>query len=151
MVDRFERFLLDISEISRCWHKLAADEMEKYGLKGPYSIYVTAMYRYEEGITAAQLGELCSRDKSDVSRAISLMETKNLVKKVGVNQNLYRARLILTEEGKKVAQHINERVKVAVELAGKGLSEEEREIFYRSLEQILSNLQMLSEEGLPVR
>lgn len=30
MVDRFERFSFAISEISRCWHKLAAEEMEKY-------------------------------------------------------------------------------------------------------------------------
>ena len=33
MVDRFERFSFAISEISRCWHKIAAEEMEAYGLK----------------------------------------------------------------------------------------------------------------------
>ena len=35
MVDRFERFSLAISEISKYWHLLAAEEMEKYSLKAP--------------------------------------------------------------------------------------------------------------------
>jgi len=36
-----------------------------------------------------------------------------------------------------------------VELAGAGLSDETREIFYAALEQITANLQVLSKEGLP--
>ena len=54
MLNRFERFSLAISEIYRYWHKIAADEMEKYGLKGPYAVYLTAMYRYKDGITSTQ-------------------------------------------------------------------------------------------------
>lgn len=149
MVDRFERFSLAISEIYRHWHRIAADEMEKYGLKGPYAVYFTTMYRYEDGITAARLCELCGRDKSDVSRAVACLEKKGLVKKECVNRNLYRARLTLTEEGKKAAQDINQRAMLAVEYGGKGLSEEKREIFYDALETIVSNLQILSEQGLP--
>ncbi len=148
MVDRFEKFSLAISEISRYWHKLAADEMEKYGLKGPYAVYLTTMYRYLDGITAASLAELCSRDKSDVSRAISFMEKKGFVEKVCVNQNFYRAALKLTNEGRRIAECINEKAKAAVEIGGKGLSSEHREIFYNSLELISSNLQALTEKGL---
>lgn len=148
MVDRFERFSFAISEISRYWHKIAADEMEKYGLKGPHAVYFTTMYRYADGITATQLGELCSRDKSDVSRAISVMEKKGLAKKEGINQNLYRAKLTLTDDGKKVAEHINEKARIAVEFVGKDLSEENRKNFYESLESIVYNLQVLSREGL---
>ena len=29
MVERFERFSYAISEISRCWHKIAGEEMQK--------------------------------------------------------------------------------------------------------------------------
>ena len=83
MVDRFERFSFAIFEISRYWHKITADEMGKYGLKGPYSVYLTAMYRYPDGITAPQLCELCGKDKSDVSRAMSLMERRALCEKRG--------------------------------------------------------------------
>ena len=74
MVSRFERFSFVISEIYRHLHKIMADEMEKYGLKGAYAIYLSAMYRHPDGITATELGEICSRNKADVSRAMSSMQ-----------------------------------------------------------------------------
>ena len=145
MLERFERFSYYISEISRQWHKISADVMEKYGLKGPYSVYFTAMYRYSEGVTATKLSELCSRDKADVSRAVSLMEKKGLVTREGTN---YRALLKLTDEGKAVANRIKINAEAAVEYGGKGLTDEQRETFYLALETICSNLQELSEKGL---
>ena len=149
MIDRFERFTFAISEISKYWHKIASAEMEKYGLKGPHAIYLVSMYRYPEGITSAQLCELSGKDKADISRAINLMEKKGLVTRVGVNQNLYRALLQLTETGKEAAEHIRKRASIAVELAGSGLTEENRKIFYESLEYITLQLQEISEAGLP--
>ena len=149
MIDRFERFSFSIAEIYRYWHKIAADEMEKYGLKGPYAVYLTTMYRFPDGITATQLSEYCSKDKSDVSRAMTLMEKKGLVKKTGVNQNLYRARIQLTEEGLNAAAHVRQRAGIAVELAGAGISEADRAVFYETLEHIASNLQTISTDGLP--
>lgn len=148
MIDRFERFSFAIFEISRCWHKIAADEMEKYGLKGPHSVYLIAMYRYPEGITATQLCELCGRDKADVSRMMSIMEEKGLVKREG-GQNRYRGLLKLTEAGKAAAEHVRERVRLAVEMGGKGLSDEKRAVLYETIELIASNLREISKEGLP--
>lgn len=145
MIDRFERFSFAISEISYHWHKIAADVMEKHGLKGPYAVYFTTMQRFPEGITAARLGEFCSKDKADVSRAIAVLEKQGLVIKEGEH---YRALLKLTPEGKQLAEVINEKAMIAVENGGKGCSEEEREIFYKILELIRSNLEELSEKGL---
>lgn len=149
MVDRFERFSFAISEIHRFWHKIASDEMTKLGLKGPHVVYLVAMKRYPDGVTAAELSEMCGRDKSDVSRAIASMEEKGLVVKEGINQNLYRARLKLTSAGEIAAAHISERAGLAVEMGGKGLNNENRQIFYESLELIASNLQAISKDGLP--
>ena len=122
--------------------------MEPYGLKGPNGVYFTALYRYSEGLTSVKLGEVCSRDKSDVSRALALMEQKGLIEKETVGGNRYRALVRLTEDGKKVAREINEKAKQAVEIGGKGLSENDRAIFYRSLDLIAGNLRKLSEDGL---
>ena len=122
--------------------------MEPYGLKGPNAVYFTALYRYSEGLTSVKLGEVCSRDKSDVSRALALMEQKGLIEKETVGGNRYRALVRLTEDGKKVAREINEKAKQAVEIGGKGLSENDRAIFYRSLDLIAGNLRKLSEDGL---
>ena len=149
VIDRFERFSVVISEISRYWHKITNVEMEKYGLKGAHSVYLAAMARYPEGISAGQLCEMCGKDKSDVSRAVSLMQKKGLVSRVDVNRTLYRSLLKLTPEGKTAAEHIRKRAQIAVDAAGRDLSEENRDIFYESLESIVNNLRAISKDGLP--
>lgn len=149
MLERFARFSRSIAEIDRCWHKLATDEMEKYALNSPHAVYLTTLYQFEEGITAAKLGELCCKNKADVSRMVSILERKGLVQKEMEDGKRYRARLRLTQEGKEAAEHVQRSAALAVEVAGSGMTDQEREIFYRCLESITANLQRLSKEGLP--
>ena len=149
MLNRFARFSLAIAEIDRCWHKLAAEEMAKYDLNSPHAVYLNTLYQYPEGITAAKLGELCCKNKADVSRMVTILEKKGLVRKEAVGGNLYRAKLLLTDDGKLAAEHVQGRAALAVELAGSGMTDTDRATFYRCLEQITTNLQTLSKEGLP--
>ena len=82
MLDRFERFSFAIAEISRCWRKLASDELAKYGLKSPHATYLTTMYRYPDGITVPKLCEVSGKDKSDASRMIApLRDGLNIIRK----------------------------------------------------------------------
>ena len=148
MLARFERFSIAIFEISRCWHKLTADEMAKYGVKGAHAMYLLVLKRHGEGLTAAKLGELCARDKADVSRAVALMEEKGLVRRSEA-AGTYRAKLTLTDAGREAAEHVCHRAALAVELGGKGFSEDDRTVFYQVLETICTNLQELTKEGLP--
>lgn len=149
MLNRFEKFSLAISEINRCWHKLAAEELANYDLNSPHVVYLNTLYQHTDGITAAKLGELCCKDKADVSRMISIMEKKGLVQRESSGGNRYRALLKLTDEGKAAARHVQQRAALAVELAGAGLSDSDREIFYHALDRITANLQTLVKEGLP--
>ena len=112
-------------------------------------MYLTVMYRYPDGLTAPQLCELCGKDKSDVSRAMSLMEQKGLVRKEGTYQNCYGGAFKLTEEGMAAAEQVRRRASLAVQIAGEGLSDENRAILYDSLEKIASKLREISKEGLP--
>lgn len=146
MVTRFERFSYAISEISRHWHKIAAQEMEKYGLKAPHSVYLLSLCRHREGITAARLAQECGKDKADVSRMVTILEEKGLVSREGAS---YRALLRLTETGKEAAEQVQKRAATAVELGGEGITEESRETFYTVLEQIAKNLRAVGENGLP--
>lgn len=149
MLNRFAKFSLAIAEIDRCWHKLAAEEMAKYQLNSPHAIYLHTLYQYADGLTAARLGELCGKNKADVSRMVAILEKKGLVRKESVGGNLYRAKLLLTQTGREAAEHVRRRAALAVELAGAGLSEDARETFYAALEQITANLQTLCKDGLP--
>lgn len=147
LVNRFERFSLDIFEVSRFWHKIADEEMALHGLKGPQAVYLTTLYHSPEGLTSAKLAEVCSRDKSDVSRAVAEFSQKGLLVKNSVNnKNTYRARLVLTDEGRKIAEHINDSAIKAVAGASQGLAEKEVEQFYRFFEHILENLRKIAKE-----
>ena len=149
MIDRFEHFSLAISEISHCWRKLASEEMAKYGLRAPHATYLTTISRYPEGISVPQLCELCGKDKSDASRMVAILEEKGMVQKVCVDGSLYRGKLMLTDKGQVAAGHVQRKAGQAVELAGRGLDEESREIFYRALDSITANLIELTKNGLP--
>lgn len=145
MVERFERFSLAIFEISRCWHKIAAEEMAPYGLRGAHALYITVLSRFPRGVTLPRLAELCGRDKSDVSRSIAALEGGGFVEKDGG----YGGQVKLTGEGRGVARKIRKRAALAVELAGGQLGERTRASFYRALELIAAQLKEISEEGLP--
>lgn len=149
MVNRFEKFSYFISELSRLLHKIESEEMEAIGLKGPHSIYLIVLSRYEEGITSTALAQICGRDKADVSRAVNALCAKGLVSKAPGGKNNYRAPLFLTEDGKLAASRLKEKAKRAVEYASQGVSEEDRAALYRALETICTNIQQLCEIGLP--
>lgn len=149
MLDRFERFSFAISEISHCWRKLASEELAKYGLKSPHATYLTVMYKYPQGITAPQLCAVCGKDKSDASRMLAILEEKGLVEKRVVDGSLYRGLFVLTDEGRVAAEQVCHRASRAVEMAGKDLSDETREVFYKALESITLNLRELTKNGIP--
>ena len=149
MIDRFGRFSVAIMRISKSWHKLCNDEMTKHGLKGPHATYITVMYKYSDGITVPKLCELCGKDKSDASRMISILEEKGIVTKQAVGQSLYRGLLVLTENGREIAEKVIERAGTAVDVAGRELDGATREILYEALESIASNLDELCREGIP--
>lgn len=149
MLDRFARFSLAINEIYRYWHQLTAEEMAVYGLKGPHCTYLFQISRHENGLTAPQLCELCRKDKADVSRTMAILENKGMVTKEGTHQNLYRGVYRLTDLGRQAAEHVSRRASLAVELAGKDLSDAERGIFYKCLESITTSLRQLTHDGLP--
>ena len=149
MVDRFEHFSLAINEISRCWRKLAGEELKKYGLKGSHATYLTTMYHYPQGISVPQLCEVSGKDKSDASRMLAILEKKGLVTKQEVDGSLYRGLLVLTDEGRAAAEHVRRRAAKAVEQAGGGLDDETREIFYQALDSITERLIELSKKGIP--
>ena len=148
MIGRFETFSLALSEIMSSWNKIATEEMKPFGLKGSSVIYLIALYKNTEGLTAANLCEMCNRDKAEVSRIISAMEKKGLVVRKNTTVNGYKANITLTDEGRETTRILRERVKLAVEKGGEGLSENERESFYNALEIIGGNLKRMRREGL---
>ncbi len=149
MIERFERFSYAIAEISKYWHKLAAEEMAKYDLKGTHCTYLLALSASENGLTAPQLCEACGKDKSDVSRMMKILEAKELVFKTSEYQNLYGGSFQLTALGRAAADEVRAKASRAVEVAGRDLTEEQRSVFYQALDFIVLRLREMSENGIP--
>lgn len=148
MIERFESFTSSINGIYRYILKIEREEMEKYGYRGSYALYLAIMSRFPEGITATRLGELSDRDKAGISRILAEMEENGLVERQTNKNNFYRAKLVLTQKGKEVADFVREKAISAVSEAGAGISDDDRQVFYECLFTITSNLRKISNSGL---
>ena len=148
MESRYELISGSLASMYHDIQKIERMEMAKYGLKGPHAQCLLAMKRHPEGITAARICEACEKDKAAVSRILSELEAAGMVVRENRNGSRYRASLLLTQQGNLAAEAVVEKARLAVELAGTGFGETERETFYRVLAIIAGNLHKLCREGL---
>ncbi|MEE1037083.1 MAG: MarR family transcriptional regulator [Oscillospiraceae bacterium] len=148
MISKYELFSASVSSLYRDIQRIERRETAKYGMKGPHAQCLLAMSRYPEGITATQICDICEKDKAAVSRTLAELEENGLVLRTERNGSRYRALLTLTEKGKDAARTVNEKAQIAVELAGAGLDDAQREIFYAVLDVIAGNLHTICKEGL---
>ena len=148
MQSRYELFATSVSCMYHDIQKIERVEMAKYGLKGPHAQCLLAMSRFPEGITAARLCEICEKDKAAISRTLTELETAGMIRRDAANGVRYRAALTLTPQGIAAANAVQERAQLAVEQAGAGLEDDQREVFYRALGLIAGNLHTICKNGL---
>lgn len=148
MLDRFEQFTSAVSSIYQSILKIQRAEMAAYGLKGSHVQCLLAMARCPQGVTVTRLGQLCEKDKAAVSRTLAELEELEMVKPVDKAAGSYRAKLCLTDRGAEAAAKVSGRAALAVQKAGNGLTDWDREILYSALERIARNLQSICREGL---
>lgn len=148
MENRYELLSGAISCMYHDIQKIERVEMARYGLKGPHAQCLLAIKKHPEGITAARLCEVCEKDKAAVSRTLAELEEVGMIYRENRNGSRYRSALMLTEQGEIAAEAVVEKVRMAVERAGIGFGEAEREVFYRVLAIIAGNLHKLCKEGL---
>ncbi len=148
MIDRFEQLTSSVFSVYQSILKIQRTEMAKYGLKGAHVQCILNLSSHPEGITVTQLSKLVEKDKAAISRDLAELEAKGLVEPSDKTSGSYRAKLRLTEAGEKAACFVRERVALAVQKAGEGLSDADREVFYPAFVLIASNLQNICRDGL---
>ena len=135
--ERFQAFVTGISVCYKYIPKIKSLEMTEFGLKGAHAMFLFFLHSHPEGLTAAQLSQLCAEDKAAVSRSLaSLLEEGYIVS----DEKKYRSRIRLTQRGEEVACRIDQMIERWVESGGDGLTEQDRDVFYSSLELIANNL-----------
>ncbi|BBK22099.1 MarR family winged helix-turn-helix transcriptional regulator [Amedibacterium intestinale] len=147
-MDRFELFLSGIHSIYRNIQQIKSAEMEELGLKGTHFLCLYYLHKSEIPLTPVQLSKKCLLDKAAISRIIKQLIEKNLVfYEETTEKRRYRNALSLTSKGKQITEVFMDRINVALSKGGKGLTEEERSIFYSCLTKIKNNLQEIVDDG----
>ena len=148
MIRKYELFSSSVSCLYHDIQKIERVEMANFGLKGPHAQVLMVLNRYPEGITSTELCAYCEKDKAAVSRSVAELEQKGLLKRSLQSGSGYRALLVLTEQGLAAANAVSDRVRQAVEQAGAGLTDDQREVFYNVLGLIAGNLHKICKDGL---
>ena len=146
MKQRFETFVTAITQINRSLQRLKSSQMADFGLKGTHVMCLYQLQQHEEGLTSAQLVQLCDEDKAAVSRCISELLERELVESPESSGRRYRKIITLTDQGKKITAAMDQKIIDAVMTAAQGYSQEERETFYHVLLQVADNLQKAAQE-----
>ena len=143
MQDRFEAFVTGINICYKFIQKIKTTEMTKFNLKGIHAMCIYFLQRNEDGLTAAQLSRLCSEDKAAISRGLSTLSEQGYIES---GEKKYRDKIKLTQKGKELGEYVNEHIRQWVISGGNGLTEEERNTFYRVLSLISDNLRINIEQ-----
>jgi DNA-binding MarR family transcriptional regulator len=137
MEKRFENFTFRILQLSKLIQRIKNITVKDYGLKAVHVMCIFYLRHYPQGLTNTELVKLTLEDKAAISRALGhLKEQELIVGGEARNKGVYS----LTEKGQVVAQHIIDASADAVNAGGANLTEENREIFYDSLDKIANDL-----------
>lgn len=144
MIDRFEKLTTGVTQIYKSIQKIKRCRMDSLGLKGTHVMCLHYLSEYSDGLTAADLCNICHEDKAGISRILSDLEKSELITYLSDGQakesKRYRAKAVLTEQGKNCAKKVAGLIMHATIAGGLGITEEERDIFYRILFKIADNL-----------
>jgi len=137
--DRLDEFSALMTNASKSITKLKNKYMSSYGLSSAHTMCIRKLNSSPNGLTRTQIAKKCELDKSQISRIISELSEKGYVLE-GPECSNYKKRVMLTDEGKRIAADINS---IALDInkyvSGK-ISTEDITTFYRVFGEICENL-----------
>lgn len=143
MQERFQLFTVLITKLCRNIKRIKTAEMEEFDLKSPHVTCLHYIYDYG-GQTLKQLCDISEEDKASVSRSVDYLEQVGLV--VHTAEKKYKNPIELTEKGKEIGKTVSRKIDEILELAGAGITDEERAVMYRCLKTISDNLEKISDK-----
>ena len=144
MVGRFKEFRKIISLAYKYIIKLKSAAIRDYGLKGSHVMCLFYIGESDDGLTATKLCKLCGEDKAAISKALAALVELGYVELENDENKKYRSKYYLTKSGKAVKKDIDDKIIGVVSGGGEGLTEQERTIFYSTLQRIVDNLEEVS-------
>ena len=146
MQERFETFTVLINRISRNIRKIKNQEMAEYNLRSAHVSCLYYIYK-ASNITATELCEKCEEDKATISRALDYLEKNDYITCESKSAKRYKSPLDLTQKGSLVGKKIAEKIDAVLEEISFGLTNEERNDFYRSLSVISQSIESVANKS----
>ena len=145
MEKSYQMFTGLILNVSRCIQKIKNSEVAELGLKGKQVQCLFFLDKMKDGASLTQLCELCAEDKGAMSRTVKELTAKNLVYVEESKTQKYRNPIKLTALGQKNAGIVASKIKANLLKVTQGVTDSEREIFYKALTQYANNLNAICE------
>lgn len=144
---RFEKFTLLIDGIHKSIGKIKFDTAPYLGIKSVHVFWIYELSLHPDGLTAAEIAAVSMVDRSLVSREIAALKKDGYVasEDTGKKRN-YNARITLTEKGNELAAKITEEATRVQSRVDEGITDEELEGFYSTLEKLYANFAALTQE-----
>ena len=144
-MERFERFTVLITNITRSIRRIKNEEMVRWNLRSHHVSCV--YYLYKKGaLTSKKLCDICNEDKANISRSIDYLEAEGFITQKNNKQKRYNSQYILTEKGMTVGRIISERIDEVINYASGDLCDKDRATMYACLEAINEKLSVFSDE-----
>ena len=140
MDERFETFTVLLNRINRNIRKIKNEEMKNYELRSPHVSCLYYLYISEE-LTSKELCERCEEDKATISRSLDFLEKNGYLICKSESKKRYNAPFKLTEKGERAGKRITEKITAVLDEISSGISDEDRAVFYRSLNVISENIE----------
>lgn len=145
--ERFEKFVLQIGGLHRNLEKIRRRQAAALGVKSVHAFWLYLLAVYEEGLSASELAAAARVDRSLVSREIEDLEDMGLITtREQTDRRRYGWKFVLTDRGREMAEQVS-RVSRAMQAAvDRGIPPEDLAVFYRTLNAISRNLELLARE-----
>ena len=138
--NRFSKFILLIDSVYKGINGVKVDFVSSFGVKSVCMLWLYELSLHPKGLTASELADSRSIDRSLVSREITALKNDGYVTVLNRSgKRGYNAPIVLTEKGKEVARLIEEHGMILQNEINAGINEEELATFYSVLEKIDEN------------
>lgn len=142
---RFEKFTLLIDGIHKSISKIKFDTAPYLGVKSVHVFWIYELQLHPEGMTAAEIAAASMVDRSLVSREIAALKKGGYVEcEPSGRKRGYNTRITLTEKGRELAKRITSEAIAVQSRVDSGITEDELESFYSTLEKLYANFSALS-------
>lgn len=137
--------LLDIdlpilfSKMSKDFNRDYGEFLKPYGLSKIHSFYLLCLHKRPDGIKLKELSEIVGCDKANTSRAIADLQDKGIVCKDTDNDIEKKYMVMLTSDGREIANKFAELVKVNVTNVLSRLSKNEIDTLKSIINKLILN------------